>query len=587
MEIYHPNLNSLWADLIVEELLRTGVSYVVIAPGSRNSPLVAAFARNHRIKPVVHFDERGGAFHAVGYGRGTRKPAAVVCTSGTAAAELLPAVIEASRGFVPLLLLTADRPPELRHCGANQTIDQVKLFGGAVRWFFDVPCPAESIPPQAVLTLVDQAVYRAVGSPPGPVHLNCMFREPLAPTGPKKDFSPYLAPVRSWLSGDGPFTHYSPKRSDSSAAAAEVLRLLEECERGLLVFGELAGESQRRSARLLARRMAWPALPDILSGLRLGGSIPPFIPLFEHLVECKSFRESCRPDSVLQIGGPLVSKAFGRWMDSVRPSKYLLVADHPERQDPEHLVTHRFEVDPARFCDALAALWPCRSTEPWLGFWQRAEEAACRVISREVWETDRLSEPWVIWAVSRHIGAEHFLFFGNSLPIRQAGLFADRSGSAPRVGANRGASGIDGIVASASGMAAAFGAQGTVVLGDLSMLHDLNSLALVHKLALPLTLVVINNHGGGIFSLLPVSECKDIFDTFWVAPHSYSFEGVCRQFGIRYERPATCEAFMKAYLASFEAPEPVLIEVETDSAANKWLYDRIKQAVAQEVEKIR
>ena len=204
------SLNALWAQLIVQELLRNQINQFVLSPGSRCTPLTAAVAAEKQAAALMHFDERGAAYFALGYARASGRPAVLVCTSGTAAANYYPAVVEASMDMLPLILLTADRPPELLASGANQTIEQVNLYGNYVRFHFELPCPDELVAPESILTLVDQAVYRATRSPAGPVHINCMFREPLAPSPLPKDFSPYLAGAQRWLNNNKPFTAYEP-----------------------------------------------------------------------------------------------------------------------------------------------------------------------------------------------------------------------------------------------------------------------------------------------------------------------------------------------------------------------------------------
>src|ERR671920_355220 len=263
-----PRANRLWANLIVEELVRCGVDFFCVAPGSRSTPLVAALAANDRARSLVHFDERGTAFAALGYARATGRPAAWITTSGTAVANGLPAVVEASTDGVPMILLTADRPPELRQTGANQTIDQPDIFGDFVRWRFDLPAPDPGMDPAMVLTTVDQAAYRAGRAPHGPVYLNLMFREPFL-SDPEDEH--VLSGPSSWAQSDEPYTRYAATKSAVDWMGIQGLwETLRPVRRGLVVAGRLASRKQGEAVMRLADALGWPLLPDIGSQVRLG-----------------------------------------------------------------------------------------------------------------------------------------------------------------------------------------------------------------------------------------------------------------------------------------------------------------------------
>src|SRR5215210_6586165 len=270
-----PRANRLWAYLIVEELLRCGVDFFCVAPGSRSTPLVAALAANEKARTLVHFDERGTAFAALGYARATGRPAAWITTSGTAVANGLPAVVEASTDGVPMILLTADRPPELRQTGANQTIDQPDIFGDYVRWRFDLPAPDPGIDPAMVLTTVDQAAYRASRAPQGPVHLNLMFREPFLLEGDEDA----LSGPSSWERSDEPYTRYAAtKPAVDGMEIHKLWETLRPVRRGLVVAGRLASRKQGEAVLRLAEVLGWPLLPDIGSQVRLGADSQGLVP---------------------------------------------------------------------------------------------------------------------------------------------------------------------------------------------------------------------------------------------------------------------------------------------------------------------
>ena len=566
------NINQAWARLIVEELARNGVRFCCVSPGSRSTPLALAAAACGKITVRVHFDERGAAFHALGHAAATRQPAALICTSGTATANYLPALIEAAQAHVPLIVLTADRPPELLDCGANQAVDQVRLYGAHIRWEALLPCPDARVTPEFVLSTVDQAVHRAMHAPQGPVHLNCMFREPLAPAPDGIDFARYSESLGAWKAGNRPYTQWErpvPELHDD--AEGELLAMLGREQQGLLVVGRLDSDEARAAARRLAARLQWPVFADVTSGLRLGAGTGAAVAHYDALLLSEGFRKRCRPGTVLHVGGPLVSKRLIEHLASVRPA-YVHVADHPLRQDPLHCVTRRVEADVAAFCRWVAANLPQDGNPAWLDPMQRADRAVSEALA--AWERDEpaLNEIAVARTVARLAPPDSGLFLGNSMPIRDMDAYADGGGPALYVAANRGASGIDGNIATAAGHAAARACPFTAVLGDLAVLHDLNSLALLASLRSPFALVAINNDGGGIFSFLPIAEHAEHFDTLFGTPHGMNFEHAARQFGLGYARPRDRASFERVYRDAFATDSPVLIEVPGDRAENLRLH---------------
>ena len=394
--------NRLWADLIVEELLRCGVGLFCVAPGSRSTPLVAALAANHKAESIVHFDERGTAFAALGYARATRLPAAWITTSGTAVANGLPAVVEAATDGFPMILLTADRPPELRQTGANQTIDQPDIFGDFVRWRFDLPAPSLDIDPATVLTTVDQAVYRALRAPSGPVHLNLMFREPLIP-GPGEDGEAPSGPDR-WREKDGPYTRYAAtKPAVGGAGIGALWEELRPVRRGLVVAGRLASREQGEAVEKLALSLGWPLLPDVGSQVRLGGDRGN-VAFYDALLADEAFAGGHEPEAVLHVGGRSLSKRLEGFVVRGRPDPYMVVRENPFRLDPGHRVTHSVETDVVDFCAALsrAAREDLPSADPsWLEDWRTASDGVGTALDRLFAERDGLDEPLVARSVSR------------------------------------------------------------------------------------------------------------------------------------------------------------------------------------------
>ena len=574
------NLNRLWAGLIVVELLRSGVRDFVLSPGSRCTPLTAAVAEEPRAKATVHFDERGAAFFALGQARALERPVALICTSGTAAANYLPAVVEASQSQIPLIILTADRPPELLDTGTNQAIDQTRLYGVYARWYCGLPCPDRAVSPEFVLSTVDQAVYRATRSPAGPVHVNCAFREPLAPYETGDNNSEYLAPLKTWRASSEPYTRYvGPATELDPAAARQVDAIIKNAERGVLLVGQLRNRGEADAVAQLGKTLGWPIVADVASGLRLSAFENGVLHYADLLLCSDSFRESFRPDVAIHVGGAVTSKRVNQHLQEDPPRHYIRAADHPFRVDPGHKVTLRVEAGTVAFCAGRATA-PCTSlTKNWSDLVLQKNGLARKAIEDALRSSQALSEPAVALTVASRLAERELLFLGNSMPIRDMDMFGSDTGSGHFAYANRGASGIDGTVATAAGIARGSGCPVVAVLGDLAMLHDLNSLALLRDPAARVTLVVINNDGGGIFHFLPVAQQTAIFERYFGTPHGLGFGHAACQFELRYECPKDLPALSSALDAARAAAGSTIIEVATGREENLRIHRELQQAV--------
>ncbi|MEM6325793.1 MAG: 2-succinyl-5-enolpyruvyl-6-hydroxy-3-cyclohexene-1-carboxylic-acid synthase [Bacteroidota bacterium] len=571
-----PNANHLWAALLVEELVRQGVGLFVIGPGSRSTPLTVAVAQNPRARSLVHIDERGGAFAALGFARATGRPAAWITTSGTAVANGLPAAVEADTAGVPLLLLTADRPPELRDTGANQTVRQPGLFASVARWTADLAPPTPEVDPAYVLTTAAHAVARSLAPYPGPVHLNCPFREPLAPladgTGTLPDH------LHAWAEADRPFTEaVEAETVVPPDAIASVARALEPCQRVLLVAGQGADPASVRAA---AERTDWVLLADSLSGAHT----PEGVPFYDLALASRAFAEAHVPDAVVHVGARPTSKRLQALLD--RSPVTVRIAPTAGRLDPAHRVTHRITADPAFALRDLVAATASRPDPAWATAWRSASVAVSEVLDREL-AGEAITEPGIARAVAAHTPPEAGLVVAASMPVRDLDAFG-----VPRVTvtANRGASGIDGTVATAAGFARGLDAPTVLLIGDLALLHDLNGLALLRD-GPPVVIVAINNDGGGIFHFLPIAPEADgpalateTFEPFFGTPHGLGFEAAARQFGLAYHAPATHRAFTEAFQAALASGASALIEVRTDRGENAALHRRLARLGAEAVE---
>nr|XP_024385455.1 protein PHYLLO, chloroplastic-like isoform X2 [Physcomitrium patens] len=599
------NINALWAKLIVEECCRLGITYFCIAPGSRSSPLAAAAAANSLVTCTSCIDERSLAFHAVGYGRGANKPAAVITSSGTAVSNLLPAVVEASQDHIPLLLLTADRPHELRDTSANQTIDQVNHFGGFVRYFFDLPPADDKIPARMVLTTLDSAVFRAKTVPSGPVHINCPFREPLAGlTDPWS--TACLKGLDRWILSSSPFTTYM--NSVNQTGTRDILEIVHEmkgAKRGLLVVGGLHTAEETWAVAMLASHLGWPVFPDVLSGLRIGhvfhsGKANKLsLNIIQHIDQIllkKSVADVIEPDVILQIGGRLTSKRVGTFLGASTPRAYILVEEHPIRADPSHVVTHRVQSNTSALVDSLLKLLPKASqVHGFLHTLQTLSEAIGRDIEFKLSIGTSITEPYVARAVAAATPPGSTLFLGNSMPIRDVEMYAtshmNYNYSSPFVGlvkltaSNRGASGIDGVLSTAIGFGAGSNRRVTLLVGDVSFLHDTNGLTLLKERVgqAPVTVVVVNNEGGGIFSLLPIAKTvpSATFATIWSTEHNVSILNLCRAHRVNHILVRTKRELEDALRWVEESPLNWVVEVESNIERNAEFHRLLQNSVMQ------
>ncbi|MBN2372226.1 2-succinyl-5-enolpyruvyl-6-hydroxy-3-cyclohexene-1-carboxylic-acid synthase [bacterium] len=580
MTSYSENINTLWGALIIEELFRNGVTCFFVSPGSRSAPLTISVGRHPQIKGLICNDERGAAFCALGYARAAMRPAALISTSGTAVANYFPAVIEASMDCIPLIVLSADRPPELLQTGANQAIKQPDIFGGYIRWRFDMPCPDEKIKPEMVLTTIDQAVYQALHPPAGPVHLNCMFREPLEPINQEMPKG-YL----SRLMESRPYTRYEYCLSSAiSKDLQPLIELINMTRRGLIVAGRLGSEKEREAVIRLAERINWPFFADITSGLRTGCHTSNHIAYFDQILMSEKFIGRFNPEVILHLGGQVASKRFLQYLETHSLQNYILVEDNPFRRDPAHRVTWRLESGICGFCEALSCKINPQSDADWLSDLKKRSGIAGKTIDNFLKKETVLNEPAIARLVSQNIPAGHGLFLASSMPVRDMDMYADPYGHNVRVGSNRGCSGIDGTIASAAGYAIGTNMPLTLLIGDLAFLHDLNSLYLLKIITQQVIIILINNNGGGIFSFLPIAGFHDVFEAFFATPHTLTFKHAAGLFDIKYYQPSTCGDFLDCYKDAINLGKPAIIEIQTQREGNLALHKRLQKEIKDALE---
>ena len=568
------NPNRRMGQAIAEELERSGVGVACVSPGSRSTPLALALAAAPGIRVFVVTDERSSGFFALGLAREQRRPVVLLCTSGTAAANYLPAVVEASLAHVPLIVLTADRPPELRDCGAPQTIAQAGLFAGHVRWSFEVPAPTAGVDLDRLYrTLACRAVAAALEWPGGPVHLNLPMREPLL------DVEEEVAVVGAERGGAEarPFTTVHAARAVTAPQTLERLaRTLEDRERGLIVGGPGTDAAAADGIALLARALRWPILADPLSGLRYGShDRSALADGYDVLLRDREFAAAHAPDAILQIGSLPASKPLTQFLEEVPRDCHVLVAPPGSWPDPLQRATDVVRAAPQELCAALAARLPARSaTSPWLDDWLESSSALRAALDDEVAAVDEALEGKLFPMLCDRLPAGSLVVLGNSMPVRDADTFLGSGDRAVRFCGNRGAGGIDGVMSSALGAAAARRDPTVLVVGDLSFLHDLGALQIAARHAVPLLIVTVHNDGGGIFSFLPQASLEGPFEPLFATPHGLALAPAVRMCGGRHVRVTSWGGFADAIDAALGERGLRVVELASDRARNRTLRER-------------
>jgi 2-succinyl-5-enolpyruvyl-6-hydroxy-3-cyclohexene-1-carboxylate synthase len=545
---------------LVDEWVRAGITDAVGAPGSRTTPMALALATRAEVRLHVHHDERSAAFVALGIGKASGRPAVLQCSSGTAAANFHPAVIEAHQAEVPMLVCTADRPPELRDVAAPQTIDQSGLYTTAVRWFHDPGVPDDARR-SSWRSLAARAFAATRGNRPGPVHLNLSFRDPLVgDAGPMPDGRP-----------DGrPWSVASV--SQGAHLDDAVVALLDE-QRGIIVAG--AGSGEPAAVLNLAERAGWPVLSDPPSGCRVPHTHT--VAAADALLRHDAFAADHTPTVVLRLGRPPASKVLAQWLAG-SGARTVQVAMSDAWIDPDGLNDATVVAEPSSFCTALGERLRGGQGTPWLARWRRAESRAQAAIDGWIDAQPFITEPFVARATLAALADGSSLVVSSSMPVRDLEWYG-----APRHGvtvfANRGANGIDGVTSTAVGVALATGAPTSLLIGDVAFLHDSNGLLGAVRRDVDLTVIVVDNDGGGIFSFLPQAQVLpvDRFEQLFGTPHGVDIEGLARAHGIAAETIESPDAFRKALSADHAGVR--VLRVVTDRVANVGVHDEVHRAV--------
>ncbi|MGJ3239853.1 MAG: 2-succinyl-5-enolpyruvyl-6-hydroxy-3-cyclohexene-1-carboxylic-acid synthase [Anaerolineae bacterium] len=583
------NRNTLWATVFVDELARSGLQAVVAAPGSRHTPLMLAFADHPDIRVYSHLDERSASFFALGLALASERPVALACSSGTAGANMYPAVIEAHQSRVPLIVLTADRPHELRHSGANQTIDQIKLFGDFALWFVDMALPeaqASAVVMRHLRTTANRAYATANGTRKGVVHLNFPFRKPLEPTPIADDVTdaPASALPRP---NNTPFTHFGRVRLSGAEIDSfnTIHNALAQYENGIILCGgHTSGTPDTASALLeLKSYTGYPIIAESTSGVRgvaLGGG--------DYYL---GLPDTLSADVILRFGDVPISNTLNQYIARSLPTCYVQVTPDGNWSDDAHLTTHLIPMDAVMFAEHLMHQQDSlRETSPLMQQLNERERITWEIVAQEI-EAGAYFDGAVVYDVLEQIAGDSTLFAGNSLAVRHLDQFGVPQDQPLHIYANRGTSGIDGNVSTALGAGAGHRDHPLVaVMGDITFYHDMNGLLAVHRCGVPITLVILNNDGGGIFNRLPIKNFEPNFSDYFITAHGLDFSHSAKLYGLEYvrveanesnARQTFREAFVQAQRHTQDKAISTLIEVRTDGRADEARRQAIMRRVRQ------
>ncbi len=578
------NPNEEWAQIFVDELAHGGLTSVCISPGSRSTPLALACYAHPAIQIYLHLDERSAAFFALGMALAQEKPVALLCTSGTAAANFYPAIIEAYMSEVPLLVLTADRPPELRHSGANQTIDQVKMFGDHVLWSVDVALPQPAPPPitlRNLRTLAARALARTNGLRKGPVHLNFPFRKPFEPADPQG----WPASEDAYDSFDEhtagrPFTQIQRGILQPTPLQLEwMAEVLQEYSCGLIICGpRCPGGDFAQAVSHLSQACGYPILADPLSGLRFGPHVTATTILGGYETFLQSEQEFLAPEVILRFGTVPTSRWLNSYLNSLDPAYHIHVRESGSWADQDHRTSHFLQVDASILCQELAGTLNCTKNTAWIQHWIQTESICWSTVEASLQRTS--FDGSIVADLLDQLPSGASLFVGNSLAVRHVDQFGRPRPKAFRLFANRGASGIDGNISTGLGIAATSSGPNILLVGDVTLYHDSNGLLAIKQLGVDnITIILLNNNGGGIFHRLPVAQIEAPFRELFLTPHDLDFAPLAAMHGFEYHLTDNRTAFRAALSGSITTGSPTIIETRSNSKED----DHIRQQIISQV----
>jgi len=568
----------LAARALADELIRCGVEHVCLSPGSRSAPMAIAFAETGG-RLWVHFDERSTAFFALGLAKHSRKPVVALCTSGTAASNFYPAVIEASYSATPLIVITCDRPPELVDFGSPQTIDQSKLYGTYPKWHINLPVPSDDFQVDRYLKSVARRAYQtALSFPAGVVHLNFPFREPLIPEEIDNRKDEYFGDMHSILTPD--FDEASPL---SKASASKISDLLQQSRRGWIVCGYSGGSDHLDSILELSARLGYLLVADRVSNLGIHNvDRSLLISSYDLLLGGDPRYLPEPPEVVLRIGSSPTSKNLNRYLRQLDLKFSILVDNFGRWHDPDWAADIVIQSSAKEFVDSVLQFLPARLNRDvgWLSKWTELDSlVSCKLAETVLGTNNALFEGRIFFELSDALPAGSQIFVGNSMPVRDLETYFPFTEKAFHIFANRGANGIDGVLSTATGVAASSGKPVFLVIGDLSFAHDAIALSISVRHSIPIKVILVNNNGGGIFSLLPYRNHEEFFELLFGTPHNLELGRIAGALGVRYHSCSSWQEFRDAILECQNLEGPDLIEIRTDRDINRKIRADIRQEI--------
>ncbi|OGU74318.1 MAG: 2-succinyl-5-enolpyruvyl-6-hydroxy-3-cyclohexene-1-carboxylic-acid synthase [Ignavibacteria bacterium RBG_16_34_14] len=587
------NRNFFWAETFINELTSIGVKYACISPGSRNTPLTLAIAGNKKIKSFVHIDERSSAFFALGVAKATNTPVVIVSTSGTATAELYPAIIEAYQQRVPLIVCTADRPPELLNTGANQTINQNNLYKNHIRWFVDVGLP-ELIPRRIrhIKVIAKRAVYESLIHSKGPVHLNFPFRKPFEPDDYTDEiYEDIIKTSEVVLPDKKKLFEEAEKDIVSEKWFKEVAAYLSKYKKGLIIAGpENYNKQFHKNCQKLAYILGYPVLADGASQLRFGKHNKDNILFsFEGFLRSLFVNGNYKPEIIIQFGRTVTSKALELYLEKCTAIRFM-INEYGDWFDPANRSNASFACKPFLFCEKMVEHFGSkkmnRNLDSWLKLFEDADKLSLKIKNKIISNSEFPNECRIIEELVDILPENSNLMISNSMPIRDFDYFAPVTQKDITVFNNRGASGIDGITSTALGLAVVEKTPTILLTGDSAFYYDMNGLLAAKKYKIPLIIVLINNNGGGIFEVLPVSKFGKVFKEFFVAPHDLDFSPFTKAFEGYYSLIKSWGNFRTEFTKALERKEFSVLEIKTNAAASLKLRQTYWNEVNKSLNKI-
>jgi 2-succinyl-5-enolpyruvyl-6-hydroxy-3-cyclohexene-1-carboxylate synthase len=558
------NINLLWASIFIEELIRNGITDFCIAPGSRSTPLTLAVANHPCANAHIHFDERGLGFLALGLSQASQKPVVIITTSGSAVANLYPAVIEARQSGLPLIIISADRPATLIDCGANQAIEQQNIFSSYPIFFAQILQPSIEINANYLLTTIDHGLNKQQNNP-APIHFNIAFEEPLYPTDDMIDYQPYLNSLKKWPDHDQPFTQFRKNENLILQNSSEL-----SGKKILVVMAKMANRVQEKALNQFCKNNNLVLVSDIQSSQC---SAVNNLHYYDLLLTNDTFKNLLRQaDIIIQFGEQLISKRLSTFIQNVN-AELQQVSPSESRIDPHHQLDIRFSCNATQWIDAQI-IQPSHTNHEWYNAVHQCHNKIAHQIIKPFLNIQPFSEMKVVEQLDKQLLQDSPLFIGNSMPIRLADSLMVENKS--HIYTNRGASGIDGLLATAIGIAKHSRKTTTLLIGDNSFLYDLNSLALIKQLENTFIIIVINNDGGSIFNQLPVPMIQK--ESFYQLPHGLNFKSSCEQFCIDYYNPNQIIDFEATYNKCLQGKHS-LIEVTFENQQSATQLEQLKEQI--------